>query len=176
MSADDARSRADEFIAAVGAMDPTPALTFAATHEIVEGEGGGPVAVTREPVIVLETIVPMTTSVRVATDNFRRHSLVALRGRTGRLLAPFSDRPEEGETVYLPGTVVLTVGVRTVGDLTVTLLEEIELGAKPFPAADDELAALLEEIGRRVSDERSAPERTIPRPDKWLLDTRLLHR
>ncbi len=91
---------------------------------------------------------------RVASENFTTTGLYAISSRTGRAIEQFSARREEREVVLLPATVLVWGGRVTVGDVVVTLIDEVVLSeatAGGMPTA---------ELERRVAGRvRSALER-----------------
>lgn len=64
---------------------------------------------------------------RVASENFTTTGLYAVVSRTGRSIEAFSQRREDREVVLLPGTVLVWHKRVRVGDVRVTVVEQVLL-------------------------------------------------
>ena len=97
--------------------------------------------------LVTSGVTPTSRDPRVATENFTTTGVYAIAVRTGRAIEAFSAHREEREVVLLPATVLVWRDRARVGDLVVTLIDEVVLedvhddGARRAPADVDEVVA-----------------------------------
>ncbi len=117
--------------------------------------------------LVTRVLTATSRDVRIATENFTSGGLNVVLGRTGRPIETLSSKPHEQEVVFLPGTLFLAVDRFRVGDLPITVVEQLnpELGQ-----LDDALAS-LDDIRRltaaRVLAGQQGEPATISTPGKF---------
>lgn len=107
---------------------------------------------------------------RVATENFTTTGLYAVLCRTGRAIEQFSADRTAREVALLPSTVLLWGRQVRVGDLPVTIIEEVVLdpqdGPDDHPLADpDDLARA---IAGRVQGALQREPVTIGQPGRFV--------
>ena len=117
--------------------------------------------------LVTRVLTATSRDVRIATENFTSGGLNVVLGRTGRPIETLSSKPHEQEVVFLPGTLFLAVDRFRVGDVPITVVEQLnpELGQ-----LDDALAS-LDDIRRltaaRVLGGQQEEPATISTPGKF---------
>lgn len=62
--------------------------------------------------IPLDSVLPATRDVRLATGNMSSMGAIVIVSETGREVAPLSAFPQDGEIAFLPGSTLLPLGPR----------------------------------------------------------------
>lgn len=150
----------------LGALEKLPAWRGVSYR----GQAQGSVFGRDRNALVTKLLTATSRDVRIATENFTSGGLNVVLGRTGRPIETLSLKPHEREVVFLPGTLFLAVDRFRVGDLPITVVEQLnpELGQ-----LDDALAS-LDDIRRltavRVLAGQQAEPTTIATPGKFAGD------
>jgi hypothetical protein len=105
----------------------------------------------RPRTVMSGVLVPTSRDPRVATDNFSTTGVYAVIGSRGRDIAPISQRPQEQEVVFRPGSLFLPIESFDVGGLEVAIVEEID----PDRDRDEQPVFTLEQLKEQM---RSAIE------------------
>lgn len=90
--------------------------------------------------VPLDTVLPATRDIRIATRNLDSIGTIAIVSSTGRDVAALSAFPEEGEVAFLPGTTLIPLGPRHIidGVPLQVIGESVPLSEQRIPT-DDEL-------------------------------------
>lgn len=114
-------------------------------------------------------LTPTSRDPRVASENFTSTGLYAVVCRTGRAIEQFSADRAAREVVLLPATILLWGRQVRVGDVRVTLVEEVVLGEEQ---ADEDGRWTPEEIERtvaaRVLDAVGRPPVDVGQPGRFV--------
>lgn len=97
--------------------------------------------------VVSSGVVSTTRDPRVATENFTTPALYAVVSTTGRAIEAFSAAREQREVVFLPASQFFQVERVRVGDLPITIVEQLEPGQE----AGSHVAGSLEQIESAVA-------------------------
>ncbi len=121
-------------------------------------------------VLVSTGLVATSRDPRVASENFTVEEMYAVVGNAGRAIESLSQHPDEHEVVFLPATMFLVLKRARVGDLPVTVVEQLDPQRDP---ADGGSASLEEVAGRIAAAVLSARERAdtaVHSPGKFVGD------
>ena len=109
-------------------------------------------------VLVSTGLVATSRDPRVATENFSSAGLYAVVGNAGRAIEAYSQHLDEREVVFLPSTMFLVVKRARVGDLPVTIVEQLDPDRDP----DERGASSIEETARVVVAQVAAAREREP--------------
>lgn len=106
---------------------------------------------------------------RTATDNFAGGDVVALFGASGRDLATLGERPEEQETVFLPGSRFTVLRRADVEGLRLTVVRVLPDGDNSDGASDteEEIADAVTRAASAVARSLTLPAETVARPERF---------
>jgi hypothetical protein len=113
-------------------------------------------------------LVSTSRDPRVATDNFSTDGVYAVIGRRGRDLTSVSERPDEQEVVFRPGSVYLPIERFDVDDLEVAIVEELDPDNDPNAAPPFTLDQLKDQMTEAIRDSRGRPSVDDITPGKFV--------
>jgi hypothetical protein len=102
-------------------------------------------------------LVSTSRDPRVATDNFSTDGVYAVIGRRGRDLTSVSERPDEQEVVFRPGSVYLPIERFDVDGLEVAVVEELDPDNDPDAAPPFTLDQLKAQMTEAIRDAHGRP-------------------
>ena len=102
-------------------------------------------------------LVSTSRDPRVATDNFSTDGVYAVIGRRGRDLTSVSERPDEQEVVFRPGSVYLPIERFDTDGLEVAVVEELDPDHDPNAQPPFTLDQLKDRMTEAIRDARGRP-------------------
>ncbi|MDQ1085396.1 MULTISPECIES: hypothetical protein [Microbacterium] len=100
--------------------------------------------------IPLDSVLPATRDVRLATGNFEGVGAIAIVSSTARDVALLSASPQDGEVAFLPGTTLIPLGPRRdLSGLSLQILGESVPASEQFIPTDDVLQETIQQARAR---------------------------
>jgi hypothetical protein len=153
--------RFDSILRTLSKMPQLPGLSFrgrAPGSTFGRGEG---------QLIVTKLTTATSRDVRVATENFTTDGVFAIVGKTGRAIEQYVPHPEEREVVFLPFTMLLVIKNARVGNLPVTIVEQLDFDHPPESPGRGGVNELGGRVAAAILAARKQPEVVLTNQGKY---------
>ncbi|WP_435747291.1 ADP-ribosyltransferase domain-containing protein [Nocardioides sp. SYSU DS0663] len=121
-------------------------------------------------VVVTTGITATSRDPRIATENFTSAGLYAVKSATGRAIEQLSSSPQQREVVLAPGSVLLVVDSARIGDLPLTIVEELDVHVPPGSAGTVDRDELRHAVARQVVAAQRRSDVPVDAPGKFVGD------
>jgi hypothetical protein len=143
-------SSAERLDALLSALDKLPAFLGLSYRGYAVPEGR-----LRPRTVLSGILVPTSRDPRVATENFTTDGLYAVIGNRGRDLTALSERPQEREIVFRPGSMFLPIERLDVDGLEVSIVEELDPDRDRDATPPFTLEQLKDQMRAAIEDARA---------------------